>query len=379
MNFLGREPRSPFRRSCFRWRTDSTADVLLNLHAANDLLPLCTPAAMARIFICYRRSDASGHAGWLHENLVRRFGKSRVYRDIDNIPPGSDFVKEVQKTLSNCAAVIVLIGRHWLSAENRTRLNRPDDFVRAEIAQALKRNIPVYPVRVDGAGMPGESNLPAEIQALARKHAIEIRDVSFPADFEQLARSLERLDGLKPKASRSKPSSATSRGDPGVRKSAENAERGRTSGRRKAPRAASAPPKPAQQHGTSESGKTGTESSGRLTRRGSTAGASNTPRNAAPTAGAKAMSGSTAKPERKPAPKAGAKPISGSTAKSERSPTPKSGTAGGRKKPESKPKGASGGTGGGGARSSRGGGNTAARGSRNAGKRGGARGARGHH
>lgn len=157
---------------------------------------------MAKIFICYRRGDTSGHAGRLHDHLAARFGKQRIYRDIDNIPLGTDFAEEVRKTLKGCAAVIVLIGQRWMTGESGMRLGTPSDLLREEIAQALTSKAMVFPVLVDGASMPTQWELPSNIQDLAKKHAVEIRDVSFAADFEQLARALERLEGLKPRAAR---------------------------------------------------------------------------------------------------------------------------------------------------------------------------------
>jgi hypothetical protein len=50
--------------------------------------------------------------------------------------------------------LIALVGKHWLSAtdeEGKRRLDQPEDFVRLEVAAALKRGIPVIPVLLDGA------------------------------------------------------------------------------------------------------------------------------------------------------------------------------------------------------------------------------------
>jgi hypothetical protein len=166
---------------------------------------------MAKIFICYRRTDSKGHTGWLHDRLATRFGNSRIYRDIDSIPAGADFVEEVQKALSRCAAVIVVIGPRWLSEENSVRLKTSHDLVRQEIAQALKLKLKVYPVLVDGAQMPPSSALPRDIKSLARLHAIELRDVSFPVDVQLLIKNLEKLDGLKPAGSKPGRAPATSK------------------------------------------------------------------------------------------------------------------------------------------------------------------------
>jgi hypothetical protein len=40
---------------------------------------------VSSIVISYRREDTPGTVGWMHELLVRNYGKSTVYRDIDQI------------------------------------------------------------------------------------------------------------------------------------------------------------------------------------------------------------------------------------------------------------------------------------------------------
>jgi hypothetical protein len=55
-----------------------------------------------------------------------------------------------------------MIGPQWLTVceregarQGQRRLDDPDDFVRIEVESALARGIPVIPVLVDGAKMPG--------------------------------------------------------------------------------------------------------------------------------------------------------------------------------------------------------------------------------
>jgi hypothetical protein len=327
---------------------------------------------MSKIFICYRQKDSGGHAGRLYDRLVERFGKNRVYMDIDSIPPGADFVEHIKKNLNGCAAVVVLIGHQWFSGENRARLTDSGDHVRQEIAQALASKAKVFPVLVHGGKMPSEFELPRDIQALARRNAIEIRDSSFNTDFEKLARNLHSLKGLAP--IKAGTSASTPRKQAGRKKSGGSAEGTRTTPGRKGRSGRSATSDPAKQETTRESGKTGTKSTGGRTRGASTADTSKRPRSAAPGPGPKVPAESTTKSGRTRAPKAEEKPAPESRRKRTR--VPQSGPAAGKTKSKSKPKGASGGTGGGGARSPKGGGTAAGRGSRNSGRRGGARGPR---
>jgi len=108
---------------------------------------------MARVLISYRREDTAGHAGHLYDILVEHFGSAQVFRDVDTIAPGDDFVEIIEKSIGTADVLVALIGREWLSAANpdgRRRLDDPDDFVRLELGKALERNVRVVPVLVQG-------------------------------------------------------------------------------------------------------------------------------------------------------------------------------------------------------------------------------------
>lgn len=144
---------------------------------------------MAKIFISYRRADSAGHAGRLYDSLCSHFGADRVFMDVDDIHPGEDFVQILDETERSCSALMVVIGKSWLGP----RLNEAQDFVRREIAGGLRANLRVFPVLVQGAKMPEEGELPAEIAALAHVQAIEIRDERFRQDSTDLIAALDKV------------------------------------------------------------------------------------------------------------------------------------------------------------------------------------------
>lgn len=154
------------------------------------------PKSEALIFINYRREDASGYAGRLHEWLSHpdRFGPDRVFRDVSAIRPGSDFVKVIEEEVAGCKAVLVVIGQEWLtcSAAGRRRLDDPEDFVRLEIAAALSRGALVIPVLVEGAEMPREQDLPDVLKPLAQRQALELSDERWEYDVGRLLDILEK-------------------------------------------------------------------------------------------------------------------------------------------------------------------------------------------
>ena len=123
------------------------------------------------VFISYRRDDSAASAGRVYDRLARRLGAENVFFDVDNIPPGVDFVDVLSERVGKCDALVAVIGRDWTSAagkDNRRRLDDPNDFVRIEIEAALTRGVRVIPVLVEGAAMPGADELPESLKKLAR-------------------------------------------------------------------------------------------------------------------------------------------------------------------------------------------------------------------
>jgi hypothetical protein len=83
-------------------------------------------------------------------------------------------------------------------ASGRRRLDDPRDTVRQEVETALKAGIRVFPILVGGAHMPPEEELPAPLQALARRNALEITEQDWDEDFDKLVTALERALGWSP-------------------------------------------------------------------------------------------------------------------------------------------------------------------------------------
>jgi hypothetical protein len=148
------------------------------------------------IFISYRREDASGHAGRLYDRLSERFGKDRLFMDVDTLELGLDWVEAIEKAIGSAGALLAVIGRSWVRVEDedgRRRLDDPNDFVRIEIAGALERNIRVIPVLVQGANMPTKEELPDPLKGLTRRSALELRDTSWEYGVTKLAGVLEQF------------------------------------------------------------------------------------------------------------------------------------------------------------------------------------------
>ncbi|MGZ8211470.1 MAG: TIR domain-containing protein [Burkholderiales bacterium] len=158
---------------------------------------------MGCVFINYRRGDTSGEARALFNELVGMRGKDSVFMDVDAIALGRDFREVVRERIETCDLVLALIGEEWLTAANsagKRRLDDPNDFVRLEIASALKRDIPVIPVLVQGAPMPTPEQLPEEIRDFAYRNGFELSHTRWESDVQEMIKRLKLADAPKPAA-----------------------------------------------------------------------------------------------------------------------------------------------------------------------------------
>jgi TIR domain len=180
---------------------------------------------MGKIFISYRREDTQGEAGHLLADLRRRFGQDRVFLDVAAIRPGEDFRKAVEKAVGSCMVLLVLIGKKWSTVTDpsgRRRLDDPRDFVRFETAVALRRDVRVIPVLVQGAAMPKEEELPDELKALVWRNALELSHSRWDYDTEQLIGAID-LAAQADNITERRDTGPTSASGPAANESAEDA------------------------------------------------------------------------------------------------------------------------------------------------------------
>lgn len=148
---------------------------------------------MSRIYLSYRRMDAPGYAGRLFDHLSRHFGRRSVFMDIDGIAGGREFARVIESALNACDAVLVLIGKNWADCtgpDGRRRLDDPEDWVRLEVAAALRRDVLVIPVLIDGARLPEPTSLPEELRALCGRQSRDLSDLRWSHDVGVLVKDL---------------------------------------------------------------------------------------------------------------------------------------------------------------------------------------------
>jgi hypothetical protein len=152
------------------------------------------------IFVSYRRGESDVHAGRLADRFIEHFGEHRVFYDVDLTEPGVDFIDQIQSAVDSSEVLIAVIGKNWVPATDsagQKRLENPDDYVRIEIATALKRNIRVIPVLVQGAAMPSANELPNDLTPLTHRRAFELHDDSWRKEVQHLTTVLESVAGRK--------------------------------------------------------------------------------------------------------------------------------------------------------------------------------------
>jgi hypothetical protein len=152
--------------------------------------------AYHRIFLSYRHEDTEWQAGWIAEMLADRFGEGVVFKDVDSIKPGDDFVEVINDAVGSCEVLLALIGNQWFTVTGQNeqwRLDDPADYVRLEIEAALARNIRVIPILVQGARMPRADELPDSMAMLARRQAIELSPRHFKSDAGPLLQVLDQV------------------------------------------------------------------------------------------------------------------------------------------------------------------------------------------
>ena len=149
-----------------------------------------------QIFISYRRGESRWSARSMYDRLAAHFDRKQIFIDVDTLKPGVDFVEAIERSVGSCDVLIAVIGAYWVDAADEQgyrRLDNPEDFVRMEIATALRREIRVIPVLIDGASMPKMAELPDDLKPLVRRNALPLSDTRFDDDCRRLVATIEQV------------------------------------------------------------------------------------------------------------------------------------------------------------------------------------------
>lgn len=150
---------------------------------------------MATIFLSYRRDDSAFATGRIYDELVVRFSKDDVFRDVDSIPAGEDFDRILKEQLVGCQVMLVVIGLDWVGQQEKSRSRRidsPTDRVRLEVEYGLSHDLALIPLLVGGRPMLTATDLPRSLYPLTLRQALAVRaDPDFHKDMERVKFAIE--------------------------------------------------------------------------------------------------------------------------------------------------------------------------------------------
>lgn len=156
---------------------------------------------METVFLCYRKGDAGNAVGRIKDRLEQAYGPDFVFEYTHDVQLAANFRNVIDGTLREVKVVLVAIGPEWLtisSGDGVRRLDELDDPVRVEVETAIRRQIPMIPLLVDGAVIPPKSELPASLQTLSDTNGLPIRqDPDFDGDVDRLIAAIDRIVGRK--------------------------------------------------------------------------------------------------------------------------------------------------------------------------------------
>ncbi|MCL6591948.1 MAG: toll/interleukin-1 receptor domain-containing protein, partial [Firmicutes bacterium] len=138
------------------------------------------------IFISYRRENGDQTAKAIYDRLKDQ--GYNVYLDVETLHSGA-FNKKLYSVIDECRDVLVI-----LSPNSLERCLNENDWVRLEVAHALKGKKNIIPVMLRGFNFPPE--LPADIDSLRYQNGIQAPAEFFDAFMEKLYRLLKSKPGI---------------------------------------------------------------------------------------------------------------------------------------------------------------------------------------
>lgn len=134
------------------------------------------------IFISYRRDGGYDTAKHLNDLLVR--DGYIVSFDIDTLRSG-DFDTQLLERIDQCKDFILIVDQHCFDRTLDPRFDPKKDWLRCELAYALKKQKNIIPIFLSGVnGFP--DNLPSDVEGVIMKNGPEYNRYHFNAFYEDL-------------------------------------------------------------------------------------------------------------------------------------------------------------------------------------------------
>ena len=134
----------------------------------------------AKVFISYRRATGAETARLIKESLQKRgFNEEDVFLDVDNLGSGP-FDTGLLKRIEAATDDVVV-----LTPGSLDRCKDPDDWLRQEVAHAIRCKKNIVPVMARGFEFP-KAGLPKEIRRLSKYNGISYSHEFFDASMDKL-------------------------------------------------------------------------------------------------------------------------------------------------------------------------------------------------
>ena len=147
-----------------------------------------------KVVMLYRRADSASVAGRIYDRLVAHYGEDAVFMDVYSIPFAANWREQVNDMSLHGGVLVALVGPRWLGPlpGGQFRIDEANDPVRMELETALRANIPVFPVLVEGATMPRAAELPDTLKVFSDVNAATVDN---GRDFDQhVSRLIASID-----------------------------------------------------------------------------------------------------------------------------------------------------------------------------------------
>ncbi|MBS2553974.1 toll/interleukin-1 receptor domain-containing protein [Catenulispora sp. NL8] len=162
---------------------------------------------MHEIFVNYRTNDAHDAAFAIQADLVRRFGRDKVFYASSSLNHGERFDQELIREARKARVLLAVIGPDWLKHDARGRrlVDDENDWVRREIAAALQAGTTVIPILVGRTTDRLPADLPPDIKDLVNFNYRRFDHREAEAQLPQIAAAVQEVVTGLVDATRSKP------------------------------------------------------------------------------------------------------------------------------------------------------------------------------
>jgi TIR domain-containing protein len=149
---------------------------------------------VTRIFLSYRSEDDGYAAALLDEKLSGVIGQQNIFRASRSVEAGENYSEAIMAALRDCHTVIVIIGPTWQEHIQKSGDNEPstqDDWVRIEIATALRNKKRVIPLLLSRTPRLTARDLPQDISGLAYNQYLKFELRNLEMDLARLVAKLK--------------------------------------------------------------------------------------------------------------------------------------------------------------------------------------------